>query len=101
MQKRRLSHTATTAVTALLFLTACGGDPSAQKPTAPTSQTEADCADGADNDADGVTDCEDLDCRAAGSSCELAPKLDRSVATTVWESAQFLFTGKDALQKDT
>lgn len=101
MQERRMSQTATTALTALLLITACGGDPSAQKPNAPANQAEADCSDGADNDGDGVTDCEDLDCRTASKSCEFAPQLDRTVPTTVWEAAQFLFTGKDPVQKET
>ncbi|HKY34870.1 MAG TPA: RHS repeat-associated core domain-containing protein [Polyangiaceae bacterium] len=100
MQKRRLTQTCTTALTGLLLITACGGDPSAKKPAAADS-VEADCADGADNDGDGVTDCDDLDCRATSKSCELAPQLDRTVPTTVWEAAQFLFSGKDPIQKET
>jgi RHS repeat-associated protein len=100
MKHLRTSLTAASTLTAILFIAACGDDPTPDKPIAEAS-TEQDCSDSKDNDGDGVTDCEDLDCRVAGSSCELAPKLDRSVATTVWESAQFLFTGKDALQKDT
>ena len=100
MQTRRPNLPEIAALTALLLVTACGDDPAAKRPTS-SAQVESDCSDGADNDGDGVTDCDDLDCRAAATSCELAPKLDRTVPTTVWESAQFLFTGKDAVQKET
>lgn len=85
-----------------LVLPGCGDggkQPASQQPGVVPGET--DCSDGADNDGDGLSDCEDLDCRLAGTSCELAPKLDRTVPTTVWEAAQFLFTGKDPLQKDT
>ncbi len=86
----------------LLALTGCGDDgkPKGQAEPGPAAGETA-CSDGVDNDGDGFSDCDDLDCRVAGKSCELAPKLDRTVATTVWESAQFLFTGKDPVQKDT
>jgi RHS repeat-associated protein len=85
---------------ALPFLGACGShhdDPG----QASTSTPETECSDGQDNDGDGFADCEDLDCRSASKSCELAPPLNRTVATTVWESAQFLFGGKDPVQKGT
>ncbi|HKY34616.1 MAG TPA: RHS repeat-associated core domain-containing protein [Polyangiaceae bacterium] len=86
----------------LLSLSGCGDDgkPKGQ-PQAGPAAGETECSDGADNDGDGVTDCDDLDCRAAGKSCVLAPPLDRTVPTTVWEAAQFLFTGKDPVQKET
>lgn len=86
----------------LLALTGCGDDgkPKGQSDAGPTAG-ETDCGDGADNDGDGFADCDDLDCRITSKSCDLAPKLDRTVPTTVWEAAQFLFTGKDPVQKKT
>jgi hypothetical protein len=88
----------------LAALTACGGDDPKEKPkTDPTTgerPVEAACDDAKDNDSDGFTDCDDLDCRSVGGACELAPALDRTVASTVWEAAQFLFTGSDPVQKD-
>ncbi|HKY34627.1 MAG TPA: RHS repeat-associated core domain-containing protein [Polyangiaceae bacterium] len=86
----------------LLSLSGCGDDgkPKGQAEPGPLAG-ETECSDGVDNDGDGVTDCDDLDCRVAGKSCELAPPLDRTVPTTVWEAAQFLFTGKDPVQKET
>ena len=84
-----------------LALPACGDGEKHSGPGKGDAPAETDCSDDKDNDGDGFTDCQDLDCRSASKSCELAPPLDRTVATTVWESAQFLFTGKDAVQKDT
>lgn len=84
-----------------LALPGCG-DAGKTSTNSATPAAETDCSDGTDNDGDGAADCEDLDCRVAGAkTCELAPKLDRTVPTTVWEAAQFLFTGKDPLQKET
>jgi RHS repeat-associated protein len=87
----------------LLVLPACGDDP-VKKPNSPPGAAgdavETLCDDGLDNDGDGHTDCDDLDCRVAGGACTLAPGLDRSVATTVAESARFLYTGQDPIQKD-
>ncbi len=40
--------------------------------SAPTVTTEADCADGTDNDSDGQIDCMDSDCAGKGS-CPLLP----------------------------
>ena len=84
-----------------LALPACGDGEKHSGPGKGDAPAETDCSDGKDNDGDGLADCEDLDCRVASTKCELAPKLDRTVPTTVWEAAQFLFTGKDPLQKDT
>ena len=84
-----------------LALPACGDGEKPSGPGKSDAPAETDCSDGKDNDDDGLVDCEDLDCRVASTKCELAPKLDRTVPTTVWEAAQFLFTGKDPLQKDT
>jgi RHS repeat-associated protein len=87
----------------LAALTGCGGD-DPKKPSGHSvgtgDQVETACDDGSDNDGDGFADCDDLDCRVAGGSCELAPKLDRTVATTVAEAAEFLYSGKDPLQKE-
>ena len=86
----------------VLFLTACGED-GAKKKANPTGEAdpvaESACDDAADNDGDGFSDCDDLDCRMAGGACTLAPRLDRTVATTVAEAARFLYTGKDPIQK--
>jgi RHS repeat-associated protein len=89
------------ALSVLLLASGCGRDQEKDRSAAPGEDyvPETACSDHADNDADGATDCEDADCRIEGSGCELAPALDRSVATTVWESAQFLFAGKDPVQK--
>ncbi len=86
---------------ALLTVAACGNKGGSPKGQGQETPVETDCKDGADNDGDGFADCEDLDCRVAGKACELAPPLDRTVATTVWEAAQFLFSGKDPVQKGT
>ena len=86
----------------ILALVGCGDDKKAgHSPAFDDLAGETECSDGADNDRDGFSDCDDLDCRVAGKSCDLAPPLDRTVATTVWEAAQFLFTGKDPVQKNT
>ncbi len=87
----------------LLALSGCGDDGKGKNGDTGVDPAlgETECTDGADNDGDGHSDCDDLDCRAAGKSCEFAPPLDRTVATTVWEAAQFLFEGKDPVQKDT
>lgn len=79
----------------------CGDGGKHGAPVAGEAPAEADCGDGKDNDGDGFVDCDDLDCRTTSKSCELAPVLNRTVATTVWESAQFLFSGKDPIQKGT
>ncbi len=89
----------------LFALNACGGDDPAKPksktdPTAGERPIETVCDDGTDNDGDGFADCDDLDCRSVGGACELAAPLDRTVATTVWEAAQFLFTGMDPVQKE-
>ncbi len=47
----------------------------------------------------GSTEPDLTDCRLLGE-CDIAPELDRTVATTVYEGAAFLFTGEDPLQKD-
>jgi hypothetical protein len=64
------------------LITACGGDPSGKKPAA-ADQVEADCSDGADNDDDGVTDCDDLDCRAISIFGLLPVLLDDGVGADV------------------
>jgi hypothetical protein len=61
-------------------------------------QFEEACSDGVDNDGDGFIDCADADCRLGTPSCELAPQLDRTVATTLTEAARFLHEGDDPLQ---
>src|SRR5690606_23267939 len=87
---------------ALGGLSGCGGDPKpdgfasdggAEIPIDASGELETECNDGADNDGDGHTDCNDADCRLSESRCELAPALDRSVASTVSESAAFLYSG--------
>lgn len=83
----------------LFMLAACGND---EKPVAPftTKPVESQCTDGVDNDMDGKSDCEDADCQSPGGDCVAAPALDRTVATTVGESAAFLYSGENPLQKD-
>lgn len=61
---------------------------------------EAACSDGQDNDGDGTTDCDDTDCQSPGGECKVAPDLDRTVATTLAESAVYLYQGNNPLQKD-
>ncbi len=80
----------------VLALVGCGNEADKGKAKTPT---ETACDDGADNDKDGQSDCNDLDCRLAGGSCKLAPALDRTVATTLVEASRFLYTGPDPLQK--
>ena len=80
---------------ALTVLLGCSDDVA----KAPKPPAETACGDGADNDGDGQSDCDDLDCRVAGESCALAPGLDRTVATTLSEASRFLYTGPDPLQK--
>lgn len=75
-----------------------GGSGGGSEPAARAAETA--CDDGADNDGDGHADCADLDCRAAGEVCALVPPVDRTVATTVGESAQFLYLGVDPIQKE-
>lgn len=87
------------ALSAFLLISACGGD-GKQTAQPVTSVPESACGDGVDNDHDGQIDCADLDCRIAGGSCALATPLDRTVVTTLAESAAFLYTGPDPLQKD-
>ncbi|MEO7038064.1 MAG: RHS repeat-associated core domain-containing protein [Polyangiaceae bacterium] len=41
-----------------------------------------------------------VDCRVSGACTVVAPALDRTVATTLVESAKFLYTGPDPLQRD-
>ena len=80
----------------LFALSACGSDK--PKPAASTG-LEASCKDGIDNDGDGASDCSDKDCQSPGGDCKPAPELDRTVATTVWEAAAYLWQGDNALQK--
>ncbi|HEY5956644.1 MAG TPA: hypothetical protein VIV60_08830, partial [Polyangiaceae bacterium] len=94
-------------LTAFLFgnLVLVGGchDPernvTATKSVKPLPPVEAACADGQDNDADGRLDCDDSDCQSPGGECVPAPPLDRTVATTVAESAAHLYQGANPLQK--
>ena len=41
-----------------------------------------------------------VDCRVSGACTVVAPALDRTVATTLVESAKFLYSGPDPLQRD-
>ena len=59
-------HLVPAALLAVLAAT-CGGGGSA---TPTTESTPATCADGADNDGDGATDCEDLYCQSIGACGE-------------------------------
>src|SRR5512138_2826629 len=83
----------------LFLLAACG---SSDKPAPASSKPsiEAQCKDGIDNDNDGRADCDDPDCKSPGGDCKAAPALDRSVASTIAESAPFLYSGKSPLQRD-
>ena len=87
----------TSMLGACFVLLGCGDDDKGG--AGDSSDVETSCDDGADNDKDGQSDCNDLDCRIAGTICTLAPPLDRSVASTLAESAKFLYTGPDPLQK--
>ena len=61
-------------------LSACGKE----EPDSPRDESSTDPID---------------DCRVLGE-CEVAAPLDRTVATTVSEAAEFLYTGDDPLQRD-
>jgi RHS repeat-associated protein len=107
MAKKRFGSRSCTpcVVTALLgslfLLVACGNDEKkeASGKSAP-STVEALCTDGKDDDGDGQTDCDDADCQAPGGDCVAAPALDRTVASTVGETAAVLYSGTNPLQKD-
>ncbi|HMA91672.1 MAG TPA: hypothetical protein VKP30_03255, partial [Polyangiaceae bacterium] len=45
-------------------------------------------------------DCADVDCRSPGGDCTPAPPLDRTVASTLAETAAFLYMGDNPLQRD-
>jgi hypothetical protein len=79
----------------------CGGDKPKERVEvkAATPAIEAACADGIDNDKDGDSDCDDQDCQSPGGECVPAPPLDRTVATTVFEAAAYLYSGENPLQK--
>ncbi|HEY5962214.1 MAG TPA: RHS repeat-associated core domain-containing protein [Polyangiaceae bacterium] len=83
----------------------CGGEkPRSDKdstvhPAVPAPPVEGACADGIDNDKDGKLDCSDVDCLSPGGECVAAPPLDRTVPTTVAESAAYLYQGDNPLQK--
>jgi RHS repeat-associated protein len=80
------------------MLVACGHDHK-KRTDASIPTVEAVCTDGIDNDKDGKTDCDDLDCQSPGGDCVSAPALDRTVASTIAESAAILYTGDNPLQK--
>jgi hypothetical protein len=65
--------------------------------TNPVCVAEVDCADDADNDGDGLTDCDDLDCESA-VACGGAPILDRTVATELFSATRFLYEGANPKQ---
>lgn len=79
-------------------MTGCGGDNKATS-TQPRP-IEALCKDGVDNDQDGQVDCADVDCQSPGGDCTPAPPLDRTVASTLAETAAFLYMGDNPLQRD-
>lgn len=64
-----------------------------------TGAFESICKDSFDNDQDGLLDCADPDCQSPGGDCVPAPPLDRTVATTAYETTRFLITGSNPLQK--
>lgn len=82
----------------LFLLVACNHD---DKPAAEKSipAVEAVCSDAVDDDQDGLTDCDDPDCQSPGGDCVKAPALDRTVASTLSETAAILYTGRNPLQK--
>ena len=95
----------TSVVAAALLALACGGSGSGgdpePKPEADTPHESAkQCDDGDDNDDDGFTDCDDLDCRAESDDCPFAPEPDRSIISNLTETSKFLYTGPDPVQKD-
>ncbi|MGC4068869.1 MAG: hypothetical protein QM784_30345 [Polyangiaceae bacterium] len=95
----RRHHFSTVLLGSLFLLTACGGDGKHESPSAEKA-VENQCTDGKDNDKDGKSDCDDQDCQSPGGDCVDAPALDRTVATTVGDSAKLLYTGSNPLQKD-
>ena len=80
------------------MLVACGNEQK-KKTDASKVVVEAVCTDGIDNDKDGKADCDDPDCKSPGGDCVAAPALDRTVASTVSETAAILYTGDNPLQK--
>ena len=83
----------------LFLLNACGHEKKKRSVVAAPT-VEALCKDGKDNDNDGKVDCDDPDCQSPGGDCNAAPALDRTVASTVSETAAFLYSGTNPLQRD-
>ncbi|MBK9519010.1 MAG: Ig-like domain-containing protein [Anaeromyxobacter sp.] len=63
-----LGHTCSAAVAGVSTCTTCTGNGGAAQ------GAEADCADGNDNDCDGLRDCADTDCAAAQAVCSVTFK---------------------------
>lgn len=99
--RRRTASWTTLMLAGMSGALGCHDEPKTNpSPTAsPPATLEAACADGLDNDQDGAVDCQDTDCQSPGGECVPAPPLDRTVATTVSESAAYLYTGGNPLQK--
>jgi hypothetical protein len=99
--RSRSPSRATALLGSLFLLVACSDDAKKRSESVTVTPTvESVCTDGADDDQDGKTDCDDADCQAPGGDCVAAPALDRTVASTLSESASFLYTGDNPLQKD-
>ena len=96
--RRKLVYFTTLLLGSLFVIAGCHDEQSTKSATT-TPVAESACQDGEDNDADGLSDCDDSDCQSPGGECKAAPDLDRTVATTLFEAAPYLYTGKNPLQK--
>lgn len=90
----------TAVLGAVALLAACGGGDKATPAPSGSEALEVQCKDGLDNDRDGKFDCDDVDCQSPGGDCTTAPVLDRTVASTLAESAAYLYTGTNPIQRD-
>src|SRR5512133_317455 len=90
---------ATALLGSLFVMVGCGNDAKKSAQSEPATAVESQCKDGIDNDRDGNADCDDKDCQSPGGDCVAAPALDRTVASTINESASFLYAGDNPLQK--
>lgn len=79
------------------FLTVDGSSQSGASFTLKTQCFEAACGDGVDNDQDGVTDCEDVDCGGSAVACgsSVAAKVGRFSHAGAYGAACGNLAGKD------
>ncbi len=83
-------------VVAPFFITSCGGDDDSPEPT---ENTATACADGVDNDGDGLADCDDSDCQAL-ASLNCGTTLTGSVGTTTLDASKVYIIDRFAYVDD-